>query len=450
MEAYDVIVVGGGPAGVQAAISARNTFPDKSIALIRKEERAMIPCGIPYILHSLDSIDDDILPDDLLRKNKISLIIDEIVDRDGKVVLTSGGRDIAYNRLVLATGSSPITPKISGIDLAGVFLLQKDYTSLQLLQRAAASAKRVLIVGGGYVGVELADELLKAGKGVTIIEKLPHLLPTSVDTEFGDSIQDALTRQGAEFYTGIGVSSFVGDGAVAGVNLDNGQYIEADLVIVSVGYHPNTKLAGPLGLQVDEKYGVLVDEYLRTSDPDIFAAGDCAAKRSCFTGEYRQIMLASTAMAQGRLAGSNLFAINVVKTFPGILGTFSTKVGETALAATGLTEVRARRMGLEYVVGNAETVDRHPGKLPHATKIRIKLIFARYSHHLLGAQLLGGDSVGECINMLAVMIQNKMTDMEIDTLQIGTHPLLTPSPLAYGVLNATVDAIMKWYHKGTE
>ncbi len=150
-------------------------------------------------------------------------------------------------------------------------------------------------------------------------------------------------------------------------------------------------------------------------------------------------------MAQGRLAGSNLFSINILKVFHGTLGSFATKVGDVAVGATGLTEMRAKAIRLEYYTGIAEAVDRHPAKLRNASKMMIKLIFAENSHILLGAQISGGDSVGECINMLSVMIQKNMTDMEIDTLQIGTHPLLTPSPLAYGVINATVDAIMKWH-----
>jgi pyruvate/2-oxoglutarate dehydrogenase complex dihydrolipoamide dehydrogenase (E3) component len=155
-------------------------------------------------------------------------------------------------------------------------------------------------------------------------------------------------------------------------------------------------------------------------------------------------MLASTAMSQGRLAGSNLFSINIVKSFPGTLGAFATKVGGTALGAVGLTEAQAGQMRLEYVVGRSETMDHHPARLPGSSRVVMKLLFARYSHVLLGAQVIGGDSVGEVINMLSVMIQKKMTDMEIDTLQIGTHPLLTPSPLAYAVITATVDAILKW------
>ncbi|RKZ23980.1 pyridine nucleotide-disulfide oxidoreductase, partial [bacterium] len=187
--------------------------------------------------------------------------------------------------------------------------------------------------------------------------------------------------------------------------------------------------------------------YMRTSMKDVFAVGDCTAKRHFLTGEYTKLMLASTAMAQGRLAGSNLFEIKVIKEFPGALGTFSTRICDVAFASVGLTESDAKRAGIDYVVGTNEAVDRHPGKLPDASRIYIKLIFARYSHQLLGAQIKGGVSAGEMINMLSVMIQNRMTDMEIDTLQIGTHPLLTSSPIAYPVINATVSAIMKWYKK---
>jgi pyruvate/2-oxoglutarate dehydrogenase complex dihydrolipoamide dehydrogenase (E3) component len=216
-------------------------------------------------------------------------------------------------------------------------------------------------------------------------------------------------------------------------------------VIISIGFKPDLRLARKFGLEINEEFGVIVNEYMKTSDDDIFAAGDCVAKRSYLIGDFRRIMLASTAMSQGRLAGSNLFSINILKVFNGTLGSFATKVGNVAVGATGLTETRAKGIKLEYCVGIAETVDRHPAKLPNASKMRVKLIFAKHSHILLGAQVSGGDSVGECINMLSVMIQKNMTDMEIDTLQIGTHPLLTPSPLAYGVINATVDAIMKWY-----
>jgi len=445
MKEYDIVVIGGGPAGVQAAISARNSNPVKSIALIRKEKIALIPCGIPYIMHRLGSIDDDILPDALLQKNNTNIIMGEVVGKHEKILELKDGLQIKFDKLVLAAGSIPVKPAIPGIDSDNIYVLSKDYEYLKTMREDIKASRSVVIVGGGYVGVELADELVKSKLNVTFIEKLPRLLPTSVDPEFSDVLKGELDKQGVIVLTGVGVEGFIDNGKSVKVKLENGSVEEADKVIISIGFKPDISLAKVFNIEVDNKYGVIVDEYMKTSDDDIFAVGDCAAKRSCFAGDYRQIMLASTAMSQGRLAGSNLFSINIIKAFPGTLGSFATKVGNVALGVTGITETRAKKMKLEYVSGTTETVDRHPGKLTNASKMKVKLIFSKYSHVLLGAQVLGGDSVGECVNMLSVMIQKKMTDMEIDTLQIGTHPLLTPSPLAYGVINATVDSIMKWY-----
>jgi len=441
----DIVVIGGGPAGVEAAISARNTYPEKSITLIRREKTAMIPCGIPYTLHTLQSVSEDILPDELLHKHTITLLIGEVITKEKNCIILADGRQLTFRKMVLASGSTPVMPKIPGIKTRGVFSLEKDFAALESLRTAAQSAETIVIVGGGYVGVELADELLYGSKSVSLVEALPNLLPTAVDPEFGSYLADNLRDRSARLYLGTSVKAFVGDAELRSILLDSGETIEADMCIVAVGYRPNITLANRFGLRTDPHHGIEVDEYLRTSDPNIYAAGDCAAKRSCFTGEYRQVMLASTATAQGRLAGSNLYAINLVKTFSGSLGTFSTKVGDLALGTTGLIESRAKQMKLEYVVGRAETIDHHPASLPHAKNTIIKLLFARHSHHLVGAQILGGESVGELTNTLSVMIQNKMTDMEIDTLQLGSHPLLTASPLASGIHAATLDAILKWY-----
>ena len=445
---YDVVVVGGGPAGVTAALSAQNTYPEKSIALIRREEAALIPCGIPYVLHTLAGVDDDIMPDQPLKSKGIDIIVDTVEGRDGDVLLMERSGKISFDRLVLATGSVPFVPPIPGIDLDGVYFVRKQRPYLEKLKDAVSEARKVVVIGGGFIGVEVVDELVKAGKQVTLIEKLPHLLPLAMDPEFGDMVQEELKGMGVEVRVGESVKEITGNGKVDGVLVEDGTRIPADLVIVSAGYRPNVELAQKLGLEYDERYGVIVDEYLRTSDQRVFAVGDCAAKKHFFTGEFSKIMLASTAMAEGRLAGSNLFSIKVVRKYPGVLGSFSTKVGEVAFGVSGITETAARDLGIDYIVGTAETVDRHPGRLPGASKVYVKLLFARYSHVLLGAQVRGGDSVGEMVNMFATMILGKMTDMDIDVLQIGTHPLLTPSPIVYPVINATVSAILKWYNQG--
>jgi NADPH-dependent 2,4-dienoyl-CoA reductase/sulfur reductase-like enzyme len=445
MRNFDIVVIGGGPAGFAAAMSARNTYPDKSIALIRREEIALIPCGIPYTMHRLDTVEDDILPDAPLEKAGVQIIVDSVIDRDSKTLQSAGGDAVTFDRLVVATGSMPVVPSIPGSEKVGVFAVKKQIDALRELKTAVKGSSSVVIIGGGYVGVEFADEILKEGKRVTIVDQLTHLLPLSLDPEFSEHIEKAILDQGGELELGASVAQIEGEDHVAAVLLDNGGRIPCDLVIVAVGFRPNQSLGSRLGLEVSPKSGIIIDEYMRTSEPDIFAVGDCAEQHNCYTGENWPIMLASTAMAQGRLAGSNLYSIKVVKTFRGVLGTFSTKVGKTSIGVSGLTEAQARRMGVDYVVGAAEVPDRHPGKLDDASTIVIKLLFSRHCHTLLGGQIKGGDSVGEMANILAVMIQNGMTDMDIDTLQIGTHPLLTSSPVVYPIIGATVNAISKWY-----
>ncbi|MCD6116482.1 FAD-dependent oxidoreductase [bacterium] len=447
MENYDIVIIGGGPAGFTAAISARNTYKTKRIAVIRKEQITMIPCGIPYILHSLESLDNNILPDNPLKSKNIDIIVGEVIDAADHTLFFANGDKLKFEKLVLATGSSVFKPPIKGIDLDGIYYIKKDRDYLAALKDDIKDKESVIIIGGGFIGLEVADELLKSGKKVTLIERLNHLLPLAMDEEFGKIIEETLKSLKANILTGVSVKEITGEEKASGVILDNGDKISSDIIIVSAGYHPNLKLAKKIGVKCEEHYGIIVDEYLRTSEKDIFAIGDCAAKRNCYTGDYSKIMLASTAMAEGRLVGSNLFDIKVMRKFMGVLGSFSTKIGNVAVGVSGLTEKDAEALGVDYVVGTAETFDRHPGKLPGASKMFVKLLFSRYSHTLLGGEVKGGDSVGEIVNILSAMIQNQMTDMEIDTLQIGTHPLLTASPIAYPLINATADAILKWFNK---
>jgi NADH oxidase (H2O2-forming) len=445
MQKYDVVIIGGGPAGVTCAISAHNTYPDKSIAIIRKEKISLIPCGIPYTMHSLGSVDDNILSDKLIEQANADLIIDEVVDKEEKILELKSGKKIGYDKLVFAVGSIPIKPPIEGIEKKGVFIVKKDRDYLMEMKEFSDSAENIVIIGGGYIGVEMADEFLKAGKKVTLVEMLDNLLPTTMDPEFGSKAKEILEEREANILLGRRVVSINGKDRVSGVILDGGQEIPAEMVIVSVGARPNLSLASKIGLAVHPRHGMWVNDYLRTFEKDIFAIGDCAAKYDFFSGEFSNIMLASTAMAEGRLVGSNLFEIKVMRKFLGVLGSFSTKIGQVVFGTSGLTEQKAKEMNMDYIVGKSTTIDRHPGKLPGASQLHIKMVFSRYSHTLLGAQVYGGDSVGEFINMFSVMILNKMTDMDIDNLQIGTHPLLTASPIAYPVINASVDAIKKWY-----
>ena len=149
MKKYDIVIIGGGPAGVTCAISARNTYPDRSIALVRKEEIALIPCGIPYVIHSLDSVDDDIMPDKLLSDCGADLIIDEVIEKEEKTLKLKSGNELAFEKLVLALGSTPVTPPIKGMDKDGVFVVKKDRDYLELMKELGKKTNKDVIIGGG-------------------------------------------------------------------------------------------------------------------------------------------------------------------------------------------------------------------------------------------------------------------------------------------------------------
>ncbi len=447
MKHYNIVIIGGSAGGIMTALSARNTYPEKSILIIRKEKIVLVPCGIPYVFHTLDGVEEDVISDKLLEKNKIDLHLGEVVDVDvkSKYVILADGEKFSYEKLVLAIGSHPRVLNIPGKDLEGIYTIKKDADYLTMLRGKFEQAKKIVIVGGGFIGLEVADELLKAGKDVTIVEIMDQLLPASFDREYGQFVEELFVNAGAKVYLNTAVEAFEGNGKLEKVKLSNGEFLEADLAIMSAGYEPNTALAKKIGLSVLPGKGIVIDEYMRTNEKDIFAVGDCTVKRDFLTGCYTNLMLASTAIAQGRLVGSNLYDIKVIKQYQGVLGTFSTKLCGVAFGAVGVTEKAAFKAGLEVITGYFETVDRHPGKLPGASKVKVKLVFAKQSHILLGAQIIGGDSVGEMINLASVIIQNKMTDIQIDTMQFGTHPLLTASPIAYPIVNATANAIKKWF-----
>jgi len=441
-----VVVVGGGPAAVISAATAKKHYPDVEVTLIRKFDPAVIPCGIPYIFSRLDSADKDIMGDAPLKSLGVNIVVDEVVDvdRENKVVITKSGAKYEYDKLILATGSVAVKPNIPGIDLKGIYVIEKNIEFLRMIREEVLKAKKIVIVGGGFIGVEIADDVIRLGdKEVSIVEMLPHCLQLAFDEEFCIAAEEELKKLGVKLYTNCLVTKFEGKDRVEKVILSTGEELPADLVIVSVGSKPNAELAKKIGLEIGKFGGIIVDEYMRTSDKDIFAVGDCVERKSFFTGAPTRTMLASISTAEARIAGLNLFDLKVTKLAKGTIGIFSTKVGNLTLGVAGLTESMAKAEGYDVVVGVAEAPNRHPAALEGAQKIKVKLIFSKESMTLIGGVVMGPESVGEIINMIGVMMQNQQTAVEIMFMQIGTHPLVTAAPTVYPVLLAAEDAIRK-------
>jgi len=435
----DVLVIGGGPAGIISAVTTRKYYPDKKITLMKDVENGCIPCGIPYMFSSLKNPDENKLGNAALEKNNINLEIDEAlrINRNKKEVITKNGDKYTYDKLILAIGSIPVTPPIPGIDKEGVYAIYKDMDYLKEKIDEIKSSNHVMILGGGFIGVEFADEISKIdGLKVSLVEMIPSLLSYSFDPEFSEIVEKKLVSQGINVLTDTKIEEILGNKKVEKVRLSGGKELEVDSIILGVGSTPNTKLAFDAGLDRGKGKGIWVDEYMRTSDPDIFAVGDCAGKRDFYTRKDTAIMLASTATAEARIAGANLFKLKVVRENKGTIAIYSTYVNGLVLGSAGLTENTARKENFEVVIGAANGVDKHPGTLPGANKVKVKLIFSRQSGILMGGQVSGGMSAGEIINIIGLAIQQRVSATELETLQVATHPYLTSAPTMYPIIVA--------------
>jgi len=442
MERADVVVIGGSAAGLTAAITARRHYPDKKTLLIRKEAQVLIPCGIPYIFGTVGSPEKNLIPDEVLSKNHIELLVDEAtqLDREKSELKTAAGETIAYDRLVLATGSSPAMPPVPGFDLANVFSVFKDIAYLRGMQEVLKDTSDLVIVGGGFIGVEFADECKKSRRAnVSIVEMLPHCLMLAYDEEFCAAAEQLLKDRGITPITNAKVDRVSGNGRVERVELADGTTLDAQAVIVGIGATANTELAGNAGLDIGPTNGIVVDRTMRTSDDRIYACGDCAEKASFFTGRPSPLKLASIATAEARIAGANLFGTR--RESIGTIGVWSTVIGDTAFATAGLTEALASRHGYNYVIGVAEAPNRHPGGMPGMRSMKVKLLFEKRTGVLLGGQVMGDKAAGEVINAISACIQRRMTAEDIAVFQTGTHPALTASPVAYQFVNAAEAAL---------
>jgi NADH oxidase (H2O2-forming) len=435
----DILIIGAGPAGIVCASTALKYYPEKKITLMKNIAKGVVPCGIPYMFSSLNSPDDNKLGTASLEEKGIEVVIGqaETIDRDKKTVGTASGDIYAYEKLILATGSSPIIPPIPGIDKKGVYPIYKDMDFLKDAVADIKKAKNVLIVGGGFIGIEFADELSGIqGLNVSLVEMLPEVLANSFDPEFSSLARQKLEAKGVKILTGVRVEEFTGSEQVEEARLSGGKNIPVDAVILGIGSTPNTKAAIDAGLDMAKGRCIWVDEYMRSSDPDIFAVGDCAGKRDFYTRRNTPVMLASTATAEARIAGANLYRLKVVRENKGTIAIYSTYVDGLVLGSAGLTELSAKKEGFEIVTGCADMTDKHPATMPEAQKIKVKLIFSKQSGIIMGGQVAGGMSAGEIINIIGMAIQKRVSLSELETLQMATHPCLTSAPTMYPLVQA--------------
>jgi NADPH-dependent 2,4-dienoyl-CoA reductase/sulfur reductase-like enzyme len=446
----DVVIIGGSAAGLMAAVTLKKRTPEKSVAVIRNVSSTPVPCGIPYIYGIMGQVEKDLIPDQGFIDQGIEILQKEVVEvkRGEKIVVFSDGTNIAYDKLIFGTGSKPFVPPLTGINKKNVFTISKDPLHLQEIYTALEPARKVVVIGGGFIGVEMAEQIVAMGescghkKQVSIVEMLPRCLMLACEEEYCLEIEKELEKIGIAIKTNCQAQEITGPESADGVKLADGTVLEADVVIIGIGAQANIDLAQACGLEADPRAGIKVDEYLQTSDPDIFAAGDCAGKFSCITGQPSGIRLASVACSEGMIAASNLYQKK--RKTPGALGAFSTVVGCRAVAAAGLTSKAAADAGIEFVIGEVTAPNRHPGHLPGGIPdMKIKLLFRRDNGEVIGGHVSGGEAAADMVNIIAVAIQAHLTAEQLAVMQYATHPLLTSSPLSYHVMLAAENAAVK-------
>lgn len=437
-----IVVIGGVAAGPKAAARARRLDPRAEITVLEKGPHASYgACGFPYFLGGRVQRLQELMetatgvvrgPEFFGKVKDVRLCTGveavEIRREEHEVVyrdLTTGERSsLAYDKLVLATGARTVEPPIPGLDLANVFRL-KTYADAQQVREAldqvddllkqqdlggAAKARplRAVIVGAGLIGMEVAEALLQRGEEVTVVEMLPQVMPP-LDPEMAAHLANHAVAKGVRLKTGARVEAILGEGGTANrVRLSTGE-LPADLVLVATGVRPEVDLARAAGLEIGPTGAIRVDEHLRTSDPDIYAAGDCAEKRHAVTGKPAWVALGSTANKEGRVAGSNA-VLGDMETAPAVAGSMVMGFFGFTVARTGVTEKEARAQGLEVEVATVVGPDK-PHFMDGSRPIVLKVVVERGTRRLLGVQ---GAGIGDVARRVDAAVAPVMTGMTVD------------------------------------
>jgi NADPH-dependent 2,4-dienoyl-CoA reductase/sulfur reductase-like enzyme/rhodanese-related sulfurtransferase len=441
-----VLIVGGVATGPKTAARLRRLDPEVKITVIERQDLlSYAGCGMPYYIEDIVKDYDALLGGttirnaEYFREHKGFKVLDQTeakkINRTEKTLTvedlrTGETRDLPYDKLVLATGANPIVPKMEGTDLNGVHRLYNPHHAEAIKNAVNLGCTKVVVVGEGLIGMETCGAFVARGCSTTVIEMMPTLLPNLLDEEMAKLLENYLKSKGVNIVKGSPVTKIVDDGHgnAAGVETANGQINKADMVILAIGVRPNTGLAVDAGLEIGRTRAISVNEYLQTSDPDIFAGGDCVECLNFITGEMVYAPLGSTANKHGRVIADNIAGKEVK--FPGVGGTVVFKVLDWNNGTTGINERKARDLGYEIVTTIAPRYD-YSNYIPGSKYTIIKLIADRSSCKVLGCQVVGeGDGVKR-IDVVATAIKFGSTIKDIADLDLGYAP-------AY---STTIDAV---------
>ncbi len=429
MEKRSVIIIGGDAAGMSAAAKAKRVNPNLEITVFEKGEYiSYSQCGLPYYIGGVNPERGRLIarvPEDFEKQNISVLTRHEVtaIDVEKKKVTVyrqqTGERfEQHYDILVLATGAEPYVPPIPGKDLKNVMTL-KTIPDADAIKAIAENPeiKHVVLVGGGYINVEMMEAMALLGKDVRLIQR-PKTLLNKFDPEFGEIVQKEAEKHGVQVHTQETVEALIGEESVQKIRTDRGEY-PADLVILAVGIRPCTKLLKNSGVEMLKNGAIIVDSQGRTNLPDIYAAGDCASVYHKVKERNVYIPLGTNANKQGRLVGAVIAGED--QKFQGVLGSAVVKVFDLTLAKTGISEEEAKEINLPYKSITVQAPS-HAAAYPDPRKITIKLVYEKETKRLLGAQMAGEKGVAKRLDVFALAIDRKMTTEELGWVDFCYSP----------------------------
>ncbi|MDT2659446.1 FAD-dependent oxidoreductase [Enterococcus hulanensis] len=452
-----IIIVGGVAGGMSAATRLRRLMEDAEIIVLEKGPFVSFAnCGLPYYVSGEIADRDALLvqtPDSLKARFNLDVRpFHEVmsISLENKTVTIKneqGTFEEGYDKLILSPGAKPLIPEMAGLAEAdNVYSLRNVPDLDQIMEALEAKPTKATVIGAGFIGLEMTENLKARGLEVTVIEKAPHVLPP-LDEEMAAFVQNELIKKGVRVITGESAESFSEQGKK--ITLTNGEVVESDVTILSVGVRPESTLANQAGLATGLGGGIVVDENYQTSEPDIFAVGDAIVVKQQVSGTDALISLASPANRQGRQVADIIAGLK--RTNRGSIGTAIVRVFDLAAAATGLSERAVKQLGLDYQVVHVSGKD-HAGYYPGASDLTLKLIFDPTTGKIYGAQGVGANGIDKRIDILATAIKGELTIFDLPELEFTYAPPFGSAKdpvnmLGYAAINLSegLSDSIQWY-----
>ena len=425
-----LVIVGAVAGGASAAARARRLSEEAKIVLFeRGSDPSFANCGLPYYIgNEITDRGKLVVTSRELLQQRFRLAVHTkkevlAIDRSQKTVtvrdLLSGQEtEHRYDKLILSPGAAPVRPPIPGAGLPGVHTLRNLQDMDRIRAAVDGGARRAVVVGGGFIGLEVAENLIRRGVATTIVERAGQLLPPW-DAEMVLPLTDHVHQKGVETFLNQTIEKIESTGMELMVQLDGGVQLQADLVLMSVGVQSENGLAKTAGLDIGPRGGIVVNAHMQTSDPDIYAVGDAVQVDDFVTGESTQIPLAGPANRQGRIAADHIFGRD--SKYRGTQGTAILRLFDLTAAMTGLSEKAAQRCGVAYRKVHMHP-SQHAGYFPGASPLHLKLLFDPDDGRILGAQVVGKDGVDKRIDVLATAIQARMTVCDLEEVELAYAP----------------------------